>query len=171
MNRIQLQRNTIYRYNLYDEISDFEDYENFITDLAQMSENDTVALYINSPGGRLDIGTSLVRSIQQSRASTTAIIEGSSYSMASIIALSCSQLLMFSNTYLMFHNYSSVLMGKGQEMMTVARHEDESFQKLMVEICKPFLTKREINRIRKDQDFYIWDDDPSLEKRKERHFK
>lgn len=171
MERIVIATNSYFRYNLYGEIEDFKDYESFAADLTMLTENDAVALHINSPGGRVDIGMSLVNSIQQSRAAVTAVIEAPSYSMASVVACACSNLIMLDNTYLMFHNYSVGRFGKGGELMTSLRHEDAHFNKLLRKVCYPFLTNKELDKISKDEDVYIYDDDSTLETRKARHYK
>ena len=122
MKQTLLQSNNAYRYNLYDSIEQFSTYDDFISDLSMLSENDAVALYINSPGGRVDVGLSIMSAIQNSNAAVTAIVEAPSYSMASVIALSCDSLIMMDNTFLMFHNYSTVHYGKGGELMDSMRH-------------------------------------------------
>jgi ATP-dependent Clp protease protease subunit len=171
MKKITIATKQYYRYNLYDEIENFGEYKQFIEDLSTMTSNDAVALYINSPGGRIDVGVSLVHAIQNSLAPVTAVIEGPSYSMASIIALACRKLIMFDNTFLMFHNYSTVGYGKGGELMNSLKHSDDHFNKLMSMVCSPFLTKSELGKIATDQDIYIYSDDATLDKRRERHFK
>lgn len=170
MNRITIQQSNVHRYNLYDGIEAFEDYEEFIEDLATFTQNDAIALYINCPGGRVDVGISLINAIRSSAAATTAIVEAPSYSMASVIALATDKLIMLDNTYLMFHNYSSGAYGKGAELITGIKHSDAHFQRMMQGICYPFLTKKELQRIQNDGDIYIYDNDDDLQKRKERHF-
>lgn len=171
MKKILVSRNSLYRYNLYDELEKFSDYEEFIKDLAMYGENDNIALYINSPGGRVDIGVSLVSAIKNALPKVTAIVEGPSYSMASIIALACDNLIMLDNTFLMFHNYSSAVSGKGSEIKDSVHHNDAHFINVMASVCHPFLTQLELDRINKDQDIYIYSDDKTLTKRKLRHFK
>lgn len=170
MNRITIQQSNVHRYNLYDGIEEFEDYEEFIEDLATFTPNDAVALYINCPGGRVDIGLSIINAIRSSQAATTAIIEAPSYSMASVIALATDKLIMLDNTFLMFHNYTSGAYGKGAELVTGIKHSDAHFNKMMHNVCYPFLTKKELQRIQNDGDVYIYDTDENLGKRKERHY-
>jgi len=171
MQQLILETNSVYRFNLYDEIESFTEYDDFIKDLALLSENDAVALYINSPGGRIDIGVSLVNTVRSCQAKVTAVIEGPSYSMASILALACDGLIMLDNTFLMYHNYSTMSYGKGGELMASLTHSNDHFNKLMTSICSPFLTKAELKDIQNDRDIYIYHDDSMLAKRKERHFK
>ncbi len=159
------------RYNLYGEIDSFNDYADFIEEMTQYGESDAVQIRFNSPGGRVDIGISLIHSIQMCKAQVQAVIEGPSYSMASILALACDSLIMLDNTYLMFHNYSTGAYGKGAELIQGMGHMDRHLDKFATSICSPFLSKNELNKIRLDQDVYIYSDDPSLEKRKARHFK
>lgn len=170
MKQILIAQNNVYRYNLYGGISDFNTYNEFISDLAGMSSSDAVALYINSPGGRLDVGVSLIHAIVNCAAPVTAIVEAPSYSMASILACACSKLHLCENTFLMFHNYSTLYGGKGGELMSSIHHNDSHFNQLMEDVCYPFLTKKELKKIQKDEDIYIYSSDETLEKRKTRHF-
>lgn len=170
MKKTLLAQTNVYRYNLYDSIEDFDSYEEFIEEVAHFTEKDAVALYINSPGGRVDVGVSLMGAIKNTAARVTAVVEGPSYSMASIIALACDELLMFDNTFLMFHNYSTMSYGKGGELMSSMRHNDAHFSKLLQDACYPFLTKSELKKILRDEDVYIYNDDAQLDKRKLRHF-
>lgn len=171
MEKIILKQTSVYRYNLYGEISQFEEYTTFITELALMQRDDSVALYINSPGGSVDIGASILNAIKYCPATVTAVVEAPSYSMASMIALGCHNLIMFKNTFLMFHNYSQITGGKGGELMSSMAHGDANYHQLIVDTCYPFLSKSEINKIRRDQDVYIYDNDSSLPQRMKRHFK
>lgn len=171
MKKLQMSQKNVYRYNLYGGIEGFDKYEDFIEDMASFSSSDAVALYINSPGGDVDVGVSILNAIRTSEAPTTTVVEGPSYSMASIIALSGDKLIMLDNTYIMFHNYSSIAYGKGAELMNSVRHSDDHFNNLMLKVCSPFLTKRELSKIQRDEDIYIYSDDALLDKRCERHFR
>ena len=171
MKKLTLTQNTVYRFNLYDDIETFDQYEEFFEEVPRFSSSDRVLLYINSPGGRVDVGVSIINTLNQCPAPITAVVEGPSYSMASVIALACDDLLMLDNTFLMFHNYSTISYGKGAELMSSMHHNDRHMGKLMDDVCYPFLTKAELKKIKNDQDIYIYDDDATLDKRKARHFK
>lgn len=171
MEKIILQQACVYRYNIYDSIDNFSDYLDLINGLRETTDRDHVVLYINSPGGRVDVGLSIISAIKSCPACVTAIVEGPSYSMASVIALACDDLQMFDNTFLMFHNYSTASFGKGAELMGSLNHNDKHIKKLMMSVCHPFLSKKEIEKINNDQDIYIYDDDEELGKRKLRHYK
>lgn len=167
---IVLQQSIKYRYNLYDEIEEFGDYAGFIEVLANMTPQDTVDLHINSPGGRIDIGMSLVKAIQNTKAKVSAIVEGPSYSMASMIAVACDSMKLEMDTFLMFHNYSTGSYGKGAELMDHMVRSNDQFHKFFTRICSPFLSKREVSGVKADQDVYIHWDDMDLQTRVSRHF-
>jgi len=171
MREITVMTTTAYRYNLYGSIEDFDYYLAFFANMATYGENDAVVLYINSPGGSIDVGLSIISSINACQAPVTAIVEAPSFSMASVIALACDNLVFMENTYLMFHNYSIGHSGKGAEFMLNTAHNDEHINRVFVMHCSPFLTKAELKRIRNDGDVYIKDSDDTLSKRMERHFK
>lgn len=171
MKEILLTTNSAYRYNLYGSIKFFSTYEDFIERAGSYSENDGVLLYINSPGGCIDVGVTIITAIQECRAHVTAIVEAPSCSMASVIAMACDSLVICDDAHLMFHNYSVGQHGKGAEFMMSAAQNDDYIDRIFTKYCYPFLTKAELKRIRNDADIYIQWNDESLQKRKERHYK
>lgn len=167
--------NCIVRFNLYDEIGEFSEYEDFIVAMGNYNEDDRVVIYINSPGGRTDVGASLINTIRNCKAHVTCVVEEPSYSMAAIIALTGDDLVMYPNTYLMFHNYSTYTSGKGQELTQYTNNLNRHYNITMQRYCMPFLSKSEITKILEDGDVYVYADDvynkTSLDKRIGRHFK
>ncbi len=41
---------------------------------------------------------------------------------------------------------------------------------MIKQVCTPFLTEKELDKMNNGQDFYIWDDDATLAARTKRHF-
>ncbi len=158
-------------YRLYDEISEFSDYEDFIDDLAQMSSQDKVTLKINSGGGRIDVGHTIVQAVQSTKAYVRCVVAHASYSMASIIALAGDELIMMPRSLLMFHNYSTGYGGKGGELIQGALASDEYIKSIMSDVCTPFLTRDEMRKIAQDRDIYIKYNDKNLDIRIKRHYK
>lgn len=158
-------------YTLCDEIESFSEYKEFIEELGKATELDVVTLKIASSGGRIDVGRTIVEAIKKSKAIVTAEVISPSYSMASLIAISCDNLILNPHTFLMFHNYSSYSGGKGNALVQQVTNINELLLEFFTSICKPFLTPREIKLVANDKDVYInWDDD-SLPHRISRHFR
>lgn len=159
------------RYNLYDGIEEFDHYEDFMRNMCLYTESDVVNIHINCPGGRIDIAAALIDSMQGTKAKVRCILEQPSYSMGAIIALCGDELIMNPNTFLMFHNYSGGVGGKGSEMTQMVMHNDLYVNTLFENLCHPFLTKKELARINNDGDLYIYANDVETPKRIRRHFK
>ena len=155
---------------LYDSFDEFEDYEAFFTFLHEADYNDKVDILLNSGGGRCDVGQMLIRALQKTKAFVTVDVVYSSASMAAMLALSGDALILRPGTFLMFHNYSGGIVGKGDEMLQGMAATTKSI-KAMAEICFPFLTRSEMNKIESDKDIYLHDDEENLEARIKRHFK
>lgn len=155
---------------IYDAFESFEDYEEVLTILQEADEDDKIDILLNSGGGRCDVGQMLIRAIQKSKAFITIDVVYCSASMASMLAMSGDALKFRPGTFLMFHNYSGGIVGKGDEMLQGMNATTKAI-KVMAEICFPFLTRAEMNAIESDKDVYIHADDANLEARVKRHFK
>ncbi len=59
------------------------------------------------------------------------------------------------NAQLMLHNYSSGLLGKGNEQLAEVRAASQSFENLFRSICYPFLLPEEISNIMNGQDLWL----------------
>lgn len=157
-------------YKLYDAIEEFEAYEDLIDELENLSEEDTLILKLNSPGGRIDVGFMIIDAMQQSKGKVICQVVHDACSMAGMIALAGDGLILNKHTYVMLHDYSCLRYGKGHDLKLSSKATDKMFSGRFKEICIPFLTDREAESILKGEDFYIHDDDQSLEKRIKKHF-
>ena len=89
------------------------------------------------------------------------ILEARAYSMAALIFLSGDELFVHDNCQLMFHTYSGIFAGKGNEQQAEIAAVGRWFEKVMRRICTPFLTDDEVDRILKGADYWIDSDDIS----------
>jgi len=169
--RIQGAEASVYRHHIYGGIASFDDYEDIFLRFPHYTANDKVLLYINSEGGCVDVGRSIINAMQECEAEVICIVEGGIYSMGSVIALSGDSLIMNPCSFIMIHNYSGGLYGKGQEMAHHSESLTSYFNRLLAYTCCPFLSKKELNEVLKDQDVYVHDNDPTLTARLKRHFK
>lgn len=155
---------------IYDEIKSFSAHKHLLDELYNAYKSDVIVIRIASPGGRLDVGTEIINAIKETQATTVARITFSSASIASMIALSCDGLIIDRYQSLMFHTYSAGCYGKSDEILQDVNNTNTLVIPWMNELCSPFLTKTELNRINKGEDLYIKWDDSSLNKRVRRHF-
>lgn len=164
-------KSTHYDISIWDDIEDFEDYDDLFKALSKIGKNDSLTLKVSTPGGRCDIGFAIYEKIHNLDCRVNVIVPYPTYSMGAIIALCGDSLKVEPGAFLMFHDYSTGTRGKGNEIAKSAEAYGECFAYRFNKICQPFLTKKECSIILNGQDLYVkWDDD-NLAKRIERHFK
>lgn len=71
-----------------------------------IDEKTPIILEINSPGGLISCGYSIINAIEYSKAPIHTIISGEACSMAALIAISGKERAMYKNSYIMFHPLS-----------------------------------------------------------------
>lgn len=158
-------------WSFFGEIEEFRGYAALIKELYNAEDGDIITLNINSPGGRVDIGRSIITAMHHTKAVVHCHVESDSCSMAALIAVSGDSMTMSENTYLMFHNYSTGMYGKGGDLAKQMQYEQESIYTLFKAWCTPFLTMKEFTAMLAGEDIYIKDSDPTLAARIKRHFK
>lgn len=94
-------------------------------DIGQVLDNlpDTVTqviLRINSPGGEVTEGMTILNMLRAHRASVTAVVDGLAASAASVIAAGCDETVMSPGTTMMIHSPSTIVWGTAVEMRKVA---------------------------------------------------
>src|SRR5699024_7988804 len=79
------------KVNIYirEDIRDFSQYVEIIEGIHSLGEDDEVKIYLNSPGGRLDVTAEICDAIKNSPAHFTAVPIFHNASASTIIALSC----------------------------------------------------------------------------------
>lgn len=163
-------RRTIY-LDLGDEITgSVLDYSSLFSNLSRCTQDDLIYLTLSNYGGDCLIGQRLAVALKDCHAHIHCKVTNNASSMAAILALCCKSLELTPGSRLMFHNYSGGGFGKGQELAHHVHQSDKSLQRMIQVYCAPFLTRAELKAIARDQDVYIQDDDPTLDKRCVRHF-
>lgn len=151
------------------DIEEPSDYRELISILFNASEYDSIHIFINSAGGNLDTALAIIEGIQHSMASVTAFLIGSCHSAASMIALSCSQLIITDSANMLVHSAS---FGTGGTTSNVKSHTDfvvKQTNKLLDEVYEGFLTEEEMKSIRLGVE--MWLDAKEIRKRVKRRLK
>ncbi len=162
---------TIYNISIWDNIENYGDYDKLFEKLDGVSENDIVILSVSTPGGRCDVGFTIIDRLQKLSCPIRVEVPYPTYSMGAIMALCGDALEIKPGAFLMFHDYSTGSRGKGNEIFKHVEAYKDTFEYKFNEICQPFLSKKECKSILSGSDLYIkWDDD-TIEKRIGRHFK
>ena len=125
----------------------------------EVKEDDIVNIHLSNYGGCCDSAATIVNAIKDCKGTVNVIVTAPSYSAATDIALSGDSLVLKPYSFLMFHNYSDEVGGKGGELKARLANQDRQAQVMMRDLYSPFLTKKEINDIVNDKDVYVhWDD-------------
>lgn len=138
-----------------DEIIDPIEYTDLIQMIRTAGPEDTISVHINCPGGRLDTGIQVVNALRNTPAHVITELEGVGHSMAALMFLCGKELVVHENTQLMFHTYSGGVLGKGSEIRGQTDATEEWFKLMAYDICYPFMSKREIARMLKGEDFWF----------------
>lgn len=150
-------------YYLCGEIQEPQYYTELFYTLRTASETDLVYLHLNSPGGDFNTGLQIVNNIMASSARVVTILEARAYSMAALIFLAGDELIVHDNCQLMFHVYSGIFSGKGNEHQAQVVAVSAWFEKVMSRLCTPFLSDAEIDKILKGAD--VWMDSDEIRHR------
>lgn len=162
---------TNYEINIWDDLEEFEHYDELLKQLPKITVDDLVTIRVATPGGRCDIGFMLIDRFRALKCPVEVVVPYPTYSMGAIMSLCGDSLSIQPGAFLMFHDYSTGTRGKGNEIFKGTEAYKETFRYRFEEVCFPFLSKKECNRILDGHDLYIQWNDPSLEKRIRRHFK
>lgn len=120
--------------------------------------DDIVCMNINSMGGSYHTALQFRRVMMESMATISCSIEGECHSAASIIYLSGDQFSVSEGSSMLIHDYSSIVGGKGSEMIRQIQHEKISIDTFLKDVYDKFLTDQEIQNVVSGQDMWLDDD-------------
>ena len=152
---VQEHISTKYEFHLDQDILEPCYYRNLITVLHNATEDDTVVLNINSQGGMLDSAIAIVDALRNTRATTIAIITGSCYSAASIVALSCNHVEVGDYATIMIHDGSYGVVSKSTDIVNRASFENRFIRKLFTEVYLPFISESELEDVMRGLDLWL----------------
>lgn len=153
-------------YYLCGEILEPQYYTELFNTLRGASETDLIYLHLNSSGGDFNTGLQIINNMLASNARVVTILEARAYSMAAMIFLCGDELIVHDNCQLMFHIYSGIFAGKGNEQQAEIMAVGSWFEKVMTRLTSPFLTDAEIKSILKGVD--VWMDSDEIRHRLQR---
>lgn len=123
--------------------------------LDNATEQDTINIHINTPGGIIDSAVMIINSIKNSKANVVGYLTGTVASAGTMIALSCNSLKVANHTTFMIHNYSGGLRGKGHELKAQQAFVDASLEAFFKDIYGNFLSPKEIREVIDGKDMWI----------------
>jgi ATP-dependent Clp protease protease subunit len=153
----------IHHFYISDEIRDVDPYVNLINTLKTSEQHDTIFIYLNTPGGNLLTTLQIISAIKNSAATVVTCMEGQVASAGTMIFLAGHKHMVGPNTIFMAHNYSGASFGKGFELKTRQKFDEQYFHKFVRATYTGFLTEEEIASIMEDRD--VWLDAEEVTKR------
>lgn len=153
----------LYTYYLSGEIKEPELYVDIFDIIRNASEIDVIRIHINSSGGNSFTAIQFMRVMAESKAQIICSVEGACMSAATMIFLSGTSYEISEHSMFMFHNYSSIVVGKGGEMYDNILHERKWSDRILRKVYDGFLTEDEIKAILNNKD--IWMDCEEVLKR------
>lgn len=153
----------LHEFYLSGEITEPEDYIEWLNVIRSASDQDTVKIYINSPGGNVDTAIQFMQVLKSTSAYVICSVEGACMSAATMIFLSADELEICDHALFMFHNYAGGAFGKGGEIYDQIQFERSWSRKLLESVYKEFLTTAEITQMLENKD--IWMDSDEVRKR------
>lgn len=146
------------KYRLF--ISEFNsvqhELDSIYNDLLDASEDDTLEIYISSPGGYtwdLMKVENLIRTKFYGRCST--ILNSYGYSCGALMFLCGDRRLIYENSELMFHNISTFIGGKLSDMETEFRHTRKHYEAYQKRALSPYFTNQEIKDLLAGKEFWL----------------
>ena len=146
---------TVHEFYLSGEVAEASEYIDWFDTIRNAGANDTVKIYINSPGGDLYTTLQFLRVMGESEANIITSVEGACMSAATMIFLHGHTHEVTPNSLFMFHNYSAGVFCKGGEMFYQLTFEREWSKNFMTEVYDGFLTGEEIQSMLNNRDIWM----------------
>lgn len=149
------RKQQIYHFYISSEITEPNNYIDLINKIQLCKEGDVVYLHLNTPGGHLDTGAQIINAMKTSAALIVTCLEGHVASLGALMFLAGDEYIVMDNTLLMIHNYSGGMFGKGNELAAQVTGIGKWCEKFTKDVCFPFLSEHELERVFKGEDFWL----------------
>ena len=151
--------NSVHHFYISGDIGPALHYIEMIHIIRSAAPTDVVHIHLNSTGGQLDTGIQIINAMNESKAHIVCSIEAQAYSMASLIFLSADSFIVHDNSILMIHNFSSGIIGKGNEQRLRLNALTDLFEKFAKPIYLPFVSEEEFDGVIDGKDIWFLTDE------------
>lgn len=149
----------LYHFYIITEIDQPEAYLDLINVLKTAEAHDTIFIYLNTPGGSLSTAVQIIGAIRQCAGTVVTCLEGEVCSAGTMIFLSGHRHIISPHSTFMIHNYSHWFGGKGNEVVSYIKYQEQYFRKLARDVYSGFLTDEEIDAVFDGKDFWMDSDE------------
>lgn len=144
-----------FTYYLDSSIAAPSNYQSLLHCLNDMQECDSLDIYLNSGGGRLDTAMAIITGINNTEGNVTVISNGMAASAAGIILLQSPNIVITPISQMMCHNASYGTYGKAGEIESNTTFSKKYIDRLLDDTYSGFMTEDEIKDLKKGVDFYF----------------
>ena len=162
---------TVHHHDVFldGDIQEPSNYRELLALLFNAGEEDSINIFINSPGGHLDTALAVVEGLKSTQAHVTAVLIGECHSAASIISMYCHEVAVLDNAYSMIHTASFGAAGSTGNVKAHTEFRVKQVDKLLSDTYEGFLNKEELHRVK--QGVELWFDSDEIRKRMESRVK
>jgi len=111
--------------------------QSFKQELDNLGEIETLNIYINSPGGDVFEGNTIMNMLKRKKCTKNVYIDGLAASIASVIAMAGDKIIMPSNAMMMIHNAWTYAIGNSKDLRKLA----DDLDKVNASIRQAYLDK------------------------------
>ena len=122
--------------------------------LRQANPNDLLEIYISSNGGYIFEITEFYNIIKPKFSNIVTFLNYG-YSAGSIAFLMGVERIVYEHSDFMIHSYSGGGYGKRDDMIKHIHHNDKKITKLFEKIYSPYMTKKELKKINRGDDYWM----------------
>lgn len=142
------------------QITNIDNYEGLIKLVNELKKDDKLVLHFSNFGGSVYTGAALFNALTLTEADVHAIIEAPSFSMGAMLPCAADTIELKPFSFLMYHDYSGGMRGKGSEMREQIKGFDTLVLKMLDECVKhDILNEEQKMDIKDGKDIYIHPED------------
>jgi ATP-dependent protease ClpP protease subunit len=144
-----------YKIRLFGVIEDASQFEDALEVLERATPDDTVTVFLSSPGGSVDATDTFLQAMQDCAAPVHIVASGGCHSAATIILLSAPSFTLSDNFNSLVHNGSCGSYGDFNKWHAAARFTAEFMAETSRKTYAGFMTDEEINMMLAGKDFWM----------------
>jgi len=164
-------------YHLADDVKAPHTYTKLLELTRGLTPDDIFEIVISgSPGGYLSGARVITTAMDNTEASTRAVVISDIASAATMVALNAEELIMTKGASMMIHTASYGFGGKSGEVAANAAFQTKDIRETLDHFYRPFLTKKEVKKVFQGSDMYLSADEcmerfEKVKKKREKAFK
>jgi ATP-dependent protease ClpP protease subunit len=148
----------IHNFYLYEDIGAPDKYLEMIHTIRTAEANDQIYIHLNTSGGRLDTGISLLSAMAECQGTIITVLDSTACSMGAILFLAGHQYIVHDFSMLMFHTFSGGFYGKSGDVDKQVQAYKRQYTMIVKKVCSKFLTADEIRRIDHGEEMWFASD-------------